>query len=437
MKNIFKCIFAMLIMILLIILTGCCPDFEPKTAVVVASGHHNNMASFNVVKKIFSDTVTDSGSIFLPEKCMIIDIYGIVIDGEPTKSDTTEIDNLNESIETIINNKRWDTAQKRLLEFNEKMFEIPADDPEVDTLEVFSVAANHFETLEKDVEKRIIIYDTGLSTTGTVDFAHNEKYRKLLDRSELLSSEEVQLIVDELSNQKNIPNLDKVMIQWYGIGFVGGKQEELSNIAIENLKTIWRAILKEAGASSVEFKSVDKKKDNNHDKTLPPVSIVDLSAHTIEGTTKAEETTGIVPIDIKKLGFKPYTAEFLDGTEKERRSILNAFVSIGKREQLLVVGTTSTGGENGDGLELSNKRAKAVNDELVILGVPEENIKYIGLGTKHHMYNKDEFVNGVYMGDSKAAQENRSVYIMQRYSEEAEQFLIDYKKIYGLNLFND
>ena len=154
MKNIFKCIFAMLIMILLIILTGCCPDFEPKTAVVVASGHHNNMASFNVVKKIFSDTVTDSGSIFLPEKCMIIDIYGIVIDGEPTKADTTEIDNLNESIETVINNKRWDTAQKRLLEFNEKMFEIPADDPEVDTLEVFSVAANHFETLEKRCRKK-------------------------------------------------------------------------------------------------------------------------------------------------------------------------------------------------------------------------------------------------------------------------------------------
>lgn len=416
MKKLYKFMCVLVITILSMIFSGCGTKFETETAVIIASGRHNNMASFNVANILFSDE--DEDMVFLSDKSKIIDIYGIVIDGSPTSVESNQINNLNKSIETVINNKRWDTAQKRLKELNEKMFEVPADDPEVDTLGVFSAAMNHFETLEMDVEKRIIIYDTGVSTEGIIDFAHKEEYTKLLNRNVILKTEEVRSIVDTLKEQKNLPDLDGVMIQWYGIGLVGGKQEVLSNIAIENLKIIWETILKEAGASSVEFKSVDKNKNEIYDETLPLVSIVNL--------TGTDSVTLDKPISVKKLGFKPFTAEFLDGSEKERCDILSSFVCIGIKEKLLIVGTTSTGGKKGNGLDLSKKRANAVKDELVILGVPEENIMFIGLGINHHMYNEKEFVDGLYMGDSEAAQENRSVYIMQRDSEKAELFLKDY-----------
>lgn len=67
--------------------------------------------------------------------------------------------------------------------------------------------------------------------------------------------------------------------------------------------------------------------------------------------------------------------------------------------------------------------------QLIELGVPEKNINTIALGTRHHKYNPNEFINGKYISDSIAAIENRSVYIMPENCKEALKFQEDYHKL--------
>ena len=413
-------------------LTGCNCDFKNgvEMAVIIAGGCHANSVNFNVNEIKFSDDTNnenDNVTPFFPCNCKIIDIYGVVIDGHVTKSISNETEDLYNSIETVIKNKRWDTAQTRLNDLNTVLSSTVADDPEVNTMDAFFVAMEHFKTIDKTVEKRLVIYDTGLSTQGFVDFAHNQEHNALLNQNRILTTEEIETMVNKLDEEKNIPDLKNVRIQWYGLGLVGGKQQPLSNLAKENLKNIWKAILNRSGAL-VSFKSIDYNEDINSDKTLPEVSLVHLK-------TNGDSTTYMPPqkLNVSKLGFKPMTAEFIEGTEKEREKILSDFVPLGQSEKILLVGTTSSGGGNGDGLDLSYKRVVAVKTILIKMGVPQENIESMGLGTKHHMYNKNEYINGKYIGTSDAAKENRSVYIIPFNSTEADLFLSDYYQIFNEN----
>ena len=428
--------YIVILILIIFMFAGCSGIDGASVSVVIAGGHHANTESFKIPELSFThveDDEKDETSYFLSDNYKIIDVYPIVIDGDPRSADSENINNIRLDIEESANNKRWDSICEFVGDLNTELSKVAADDEEVDTLKTFCVAAEHFNTLDDNVEKRMIIYDTGLSTTGIIDFAHNNEWNDLIKRQEALTDEEIQILVDKLSEQKEIPDLTGVMIYWYGLGLVGEDQQELSKMAKNNLKNIWTAVLEKSGATEVVFKSVDIiKSDDNEDESLPFVSTIEFPNVQDQISSELNSTEKICErLSESKLGFEPESAEFLEGTEEERHNVLSAFVEFGKTEKLLLVGTTSSGGGIGNGLDLSIKRARAVKEELVLLGVPEENIEAIGLGTEHHKYNSDEYIDGVYYGESDAAQENRSVYIMQINCDEAEKFLEEYDKIYN------
>lgn len=390
------------------------------SAIVMIGGTHANLGSYIIPEIKFTqidENTPNAENSFLANNFKIIKMGGIIVDGNPTYFD-------NPSTNQTIENERWETVQQDVCRFVETVFNTVADDEEVDTLEAFNVAQNAFDGLEKNIEKRILICGSGLSTSGALNFM-NSCYNELLTKTEDLTDEEIQFVVDGLKKEKEIPDLTGVMIHWYGLGVVGGEQQELSKVNIDNLKTIWNAILLDSGAKSVTFISVTQNKDTREFSNLPKVSLVNLRS---DNSTTAED---FFVFKTQTLGFKPWTAEFLDGTEEVRNELLRPLVSVCQRNHILLVGTTSTGGKNGSGLKLSNDRADAVKNELVMLGVPPENIETIGLGINHHKYNKDEYINGVYYGESEAAKENRSVYIMLSDCDEADRFRTDYNNIYN------
>ncbi len=417
MKNIFLkiiiiCVWVVFSVSLLLCLASCKNKYNgSEVSLVAIGGRHANLASYEYPEIVFYEA--DSEQAFLKENERLSSFIGIVADGEPMIWQPRKEDDItaNTSFAKSVQNKRWDSTQKYAKKLLKSLFKDNVSHEELNTLEAFHQASNFLSDKNKKIQKRIVVCDSGLCTTGMLNFIENNNLKTLLMKDSNITEQEVQQIVDELSKKNEIPNLADVQIQWHGIGYVGGKQNELSKTSINNLTEIWQGILKEAGAF-VDFVPAIKVKSELSDDELPMVSVVLFD--TSESLGEDE------------LGFEPGTPDFLKGTEDKRSRVLQKFLQEGKNNGLLLVGTTSDGGYGGDGLFLSEQRAKAVKNELELLGVPANKIQMIWLGTKHHKYDSGEFENGEYKVDSEAAQRNRSVWIMSLNCKDANLFKQDW-----------
>lgn len=406
-----------------LVLCSCCLNKKSETAVsfengntvalAVIGGVHENLASCSY------PTTDENINRLVNGNYRINKLLGVVPDGTPTESmvsirDKNDIDEINAIIDKTISNERWDTmqsyAQILLSDFKNEL----ADDEEVDTYKAFKVVETSFSHVNDD-KKIIMVYDSGLCTTGVLSFADNEEYYEYIQDNHSITDDEIDSIIKDLKMQGQDLNLENVEIIWYGIGMVDGNQDELGEISKQNLERIWGKILTDANAE-VEFVKVNSDK-NTIEADLPSVSSILFD--------------GCIALSEKELGFIEDSAEFISGSEDKRTFVLKRFIKNANNKDILLVGTTSSAGVQSKvtGFGLSQKRADAVKRELIALGVDEKRIKTLGLGTGSHKYNSDEFKNGKYNSKSEAAISNRSVYIMLSDSKEAEKFRKDYKKI--------
>lgn len=401
-------------------LFGCSKSKSHTVAIAILYGNHANKANYEMPTLNFEQGDIDETNLpFLHEKYDLVGLCGIIVDGNPTEYKSGEMEEILSNFNIAVENKRYKTAKNYSKDFLEKLYDKYADDEEVDTLESIFVATNYLKIFSNETEKRIVIIDSGLSTTGALDFLNNENLNDILKQEDDLSESQINSIIKNLDINKEIPDLSNIKILWYGLGEVGENQQELSKKQISNLELLWRKILEYSKASDIQFISLNKsnKSNNIDEKQLPMVSSILLNHEPI-------------PFSEDSLGFKEDSAEFTDDSKENRIELLSSFRREGINQGLLIVGTTSAGKGNSNGIELSNQRAQAVKNELIELDVPPENIKTLGLGVKSHKYNASEFVNGIYYKDSEAAQSNRRVYIMSQDSEEAKLFQEDYEKIH-------
>lgn len=397
------------------LLCSCDEKYDRNVAIAIIGGKHSNSADYDMPEIGFENT-EDENAFFSENDC-VKRLIGVVADCNPNEDYSKISAAFFEDYQTEINSGRWDTIQSDVIDFINKFKEQTANEEEVDTLSAFYNVANVFSQQSEKYCKRILVFDSGLCTDGALNFIENTYYKSLINKNEDVTGEEIKSIVYELNNKKEIPDLSNTKVRWYGIGMTGGKQTELTKIQISNLTAIWKGILNEVGAE-VDFVNLNRNKIDSDGEGLPNVSIVMFD----EAVSLGED----------ELGFEPGTANFSKGTEEKRKVVLEKFINEGKTTGLLLVGTTSSGGaatEEDDDYSLSRDRADAVKKELIKLGVPKDKIETLGLGTKSHKYNSNEFVNGIYKPDSTAAKENRSVYMMSINSSEAKEFLSDFDKI--------
>lgn len=385
-----------LVMILMVIsvLVGCGEDEQQSTVCIgIVPGVHMNskVPSLN-------DADIQKG---LNEACRS---YGRVIitrcDGKPEVVFKTDIPRAKEGLSS---NKLQSIAKGQVSELMAWISTVQAETPEVDTLQAIRITAMEMKAAEQTEDQMVMemwILDTGLSTTGYMDFT-----RGILDASP-------QAVVSELERLKALPDLNGIRVYWRCFAQSAAPQEALSRSQISRLEEIWEAVLYASGAESVD---IDETGETGEIYTgLPPVSTVEAESSTMDVTIST------MILDETKIQFIGDSDEFVDRKRAEEavRPVAEQLMDH-PGSRVLIVGTTG-GGVSGEFCqELSERRALAVKKLLMELGVSAEQIDCIGMGAQDPWHVEDMDASGNLI-EEKAAK-NRKVVVMDVNSPDAEE----------------
>lgn len=357
--------------LLVVFLCGCnsAQTHIAQTHIAIVCGYHQNapmpLIYESAVEDAIGTCVESNGSISI-----------VVNDGAPYVFDTLTIDTakVRKKANTISDVQAYLATAK-------------ARTPEVDTLEAIKVAKRSLTDVEE--EKSIYVLDSGLSTTGELNFLDN-----------LLYIEDTALIVDYLKKNAALPDLEGIEITWLGLGDVAGDQEKLSSAKKKTLEEIWTAILTEAGAQ-VNFLDVNPTSIAEDYDSLPVVTSI--------------PTNDLTKI---KISFIENTAEFKNYDEAcDQLQPTVEYLATSSSHRVVLAGTTATYGSNESCKDLSLCRARAVKNLLIELGAQEQQIAAtVGLGYEHRYHIKDLDADG---NLTNVAQENRAVIIVDANSADA------------------
>ncbi len=281
--------------------------------------------------------------------------------------------------------------------------EVRAQTPEVDTLASIELAARALS--EAPGTHRIVVMDSGLSTTGALDFTQGALIEA--DASEVAAW---------LSDNDELPDLSGMALDWYYLGDVAAPQADLTPSQRDNLRAIWQAILEACGAT-VTFHDTTPATDAA--EGLSSVSAVDLPERpSMPDTLTAGESVQVefTESDVK---FEGDSAEFVD-IDQARAAVAECAQVMEENSNVtcLVEGTTASAdpsqGEAGEQFvrDLSQKRADAVAQLLVEAGANPDAIQTRGCGDDHASHVEDRDGDGLLI-PSKAAQNRKVIITLQ------------------------
>lgn len=278
--------------------------------------------------------------------------------------------------------------------------------PECDILKAINISADNLA--DKGGVKSLVIMDSGLSTTGLLDF-----------RSADVASLRIDDIIRALQSKKAIPNLEGVDVSWYGMGQTTNPQIEPSSEYKYVLEELWTAILKESGAKSVHI-ARESLEDVELDRSdFPKVSPVNCK---LEESVIASLAEPLV-FGQEKIKFKSDSAELLtDKKDVEARlKPIVDFMNENTHEKILLAGTTAKYGSQKSCEDLSFKRCETIKTILVSMGIEEPRIRLLGLGYENPFYQNDLKADG--SQDEVLAVKNRTVIVMSLESQTAKDLL--------------
>lgn len=373
--------------LLALLSVGCQVLPTERTAAVVLVGHHKNskQPQFDTVMGEFKDIYHSMG-------CASV----VLVDGEPSVyryeekdgkkiklGHERDIPNLKNKYKNDPWNGGFGKEVNRQIQTLERVLTTPectADDPQVDTLKALEVAVAELNSImsaydmEKETTKReILVCDTGLCTTGELDFSRPELNELLFcsDWSEEQDAELDELVKGLECGLVQEEKLKGVTVTWYGLAETDGEQGELPYWVKTNLKKIWTAVLKAAGVQDPQFE------DGNWGKWDPEPDFEEVTR--IEMPVPPTETTETRPkVELpeeNKILFNPGVERGVNTFEdpKEAKETLiewTKYLQDHANKQIVLVGTTTS--EKGDRLERSSDRIQMVIDTWKELVTSEE-----------------------------------------------------------------
>lgn len=290
-------------------------------------------------------------------------------------------------------NEQWRAALPAYLA------EVRAQTPQVDTLAAVGLAARALS--EAPGEHRIVVMDSGLSTTGALDFTQGA----LIDA-------DADEVASWLVEHGEVPDLAGVALDWYYLGDVAAPQRQIPSAQIDNLRAIWRAVLERAGAT-VTFH--DALPGTEVAEGLPEVDAIEMP----ERIALPESLRGgeVVQVEFKEsdIRFLGDSDAFVD--EAHARDAVASCITLMKERgaTCLVEGVTASAdpaqGEAGKEFvfELSRRRADAVAELFLEAGVDPAAIETRGCGDEYASCVPDRDEEGRLI--PSAAAENRKVVI--------------------------
>ena len=410
MKRLNKILLSCMLMLLLFALTGC--KGNEKISVGVIVGNHANAPKISVsstsIKDYLYDACYSSGSVVF-----------VNVDGNPQVIYQADIPE--PEVAGLSESKLEEIANGYLSQLQVALEKVGPSIGEVDTLKAIRKASQSLQGSEAGAEKKLLILDSGLSTTGYLNYRNGLLYADSAD------------VVAALKSESAIPDMSGIDVVWCYCGEVASPQQELTEKEKENLRAIWKDVLMAGGAKSVEF--ANDVPTNEIVTGLPEVSTVEVGDISIsvdvdeaigsnndivigEGNNADEVVVDTIILDDASVQFIGDTAIFVDPNVADA-IIGNVAVELlsNPNNKVYVVGTTATGGEEFCN-ELSIERANAVADVLVSNGISSDRIITVGLGYHDPWHIDDLDEDGVQI--EELACQNRKVLIMDVNSEDAK-----------------
>ncbi len=404
MKKVISAIMSLILSFsLLFCLTGCDKEVVQSVALVSCIRENFTYLSFDKNSEVYEKNSTVSEKICdsISEALYSYgNVTAITTEGNPVVCGEASFKKPDALVDSA---KRRQLSNKEANKFFEEFEQnCVATTNETDLLQAIARAADAVNG-SNATDKTIFVVDSGLSTSGYVNFIkHN------------LFDTDISLLIEKLREKHAIPDLRGIKIVWYGLGDVCGDQATLPAEKAFRLKEIWPAILSESGAENVEFNSTPLKAVKYNGK-LPNVSEVPVPVSDI-GTGI---DNGYVPIDIESLGFKPDTALILNKTVAEQcLSDVIACLENNPSLNIVIAGSCATVGSGGK--TLSKERADAVKKILCDRGIDRSRISTIGLGSMECSLRVDDLNPDGTLNETLAKQ-NRAVFIYSADSLIAEE----------------
>lgn len=245
---------------------------------------------------------------------------------------------------------------------NEKATSVRANAPEADLLKAIILASEWLNNQPENHDKHIIIIDSGISTSGLINFAKNNN----------LISISPERLTDVLQEAEGIPLLEGVIVTFYGLGNSQLPQHDLSYKQKKQLQNLWCAII-EAGGGQCDVKLPSYSSESII--TDYPVSPVDFP--------EAEPIYFDSPIELtdQQVSFKPNTSTFKNVTKAEAtlKPIVMALNDNPDRK-IMLIGMTATGRDIDYCTTLSLARASAVADLMIKMSASQEQLIVRGIG---------------------------------------------------------
>jgi OmpA-OmpF porin, OOP family len=253
------------------------------------------------------------------------------------------------------------------------VFAIRAASPHVDVLDALDTAGRAVRAACTH-GGTIYLSDSGLSETGIMDF----RQPGLI---EAMPSE----VVASLTAEHELPDLKGVAVVLIGIGDTAPPQRPLSIAERDNLTAIWAAIARAGGATSVQIDPAPL--SGAAPAGGPPVSLVPVP------TVSSVHDPGGTHITMPDLLLFHFNSAILIPAAD---AVLQPVVGQARRQHLgvAITGYASPEGNADYNIALSERRAIAVRDRLIVLGLPAAQITDVtGVGAAGQSPDSC-FVNG-------------------------------------------
>ena len=272
----------------------------------------------------------------------------------------------------------------------------------------------------------ILIFDSGISTSGPLDF------NRLNIQYEDFSIKEV---IEELERTGTLPILNGITVNFFDIGAVASPQQVPdTNIFKEQLLSLWKNILTASGADSVNvtwrntFGRVPNRYVEDSDGDGFPfvtvVPFVEPYFHFEVGEVFASA----------ELGFLPNSFEFRDEENairilSEVADGIHYFLHGNPLNVVYIVGSEARiyyDAPNPRGGYIARRRAEAVMNLLVNnFNIPNEQLRIVNAKTTVFSWrNSEEFPDGITFNHENA-EENRVVAIFPDTSNKVEELLMN------------
>ena len=394
---------------IIVSLTGCAPDnddsMSKKSAVCYVLANTANSQGLNLNSPMVQDTIYDT-----------IRNYGYIsvvnADGIPDVVLATSFD-IADKYKSASKEKLDMDARSKATNLIAGMQGVIACDPEVDYLAALNLAVRSLASLEGYNSKTIVVIGTGLSTSGVLDFQNN------------LISADPNTIVELLKDKNEIPNFNGMTVYFQQLGDVTAPQQALTAAQRKTLQRIYGGIVETGGGTFVYNDIIAN--PVNEGASYPAVSPVELPedipvsfAPDILAPNEHDEVfTEPVVLTEEQVTFIGDKAEYLH--QEEAENVLKPIADYLTNNQItiLLCGTTAGDTNSNYTMELSQARAEAVKQTLVKLGVNQNRIIAVGLGSTDpwHVY-------GIPTSD-KAASCNRKVVLLDASSQTAQKILTE------------